>query len=61
MSRAMMRGIREKRTMVKLLKAFNEAPTQKNAARLLKHLTKHPMSACFIDQSTIDKAKEVAA
>ena len=57
----MMRGIREKRTMVKLLKAFSEAPTQKNAARLLKHLTKHPMSACFIDQSTIDKAKEVAA
>jgi len=57
----MMRDTIKDKTMNKLLEAFNKAPTQKNAARLLKHLNKHPMSACFVDQSTIDKAKEVAA
>lgn len=34
--------------MNKLLKAFMADPTGLTAARLLKHLQKHPMSECFL-------------
>ena len=46
--------------MIKLLNKFKAEPTKKNAQRLLKYLSKHPMSECFIDTDTYNKVVKVA-
>ena len=45
--------------MNKLIEAFTANPSAKTAARLLKHLDKHPMTACFLCPVIREAAKEL--
>tara|TARA_B110000238_G_C16022967_1_gene394050 strand:- start:359 stop:547 length:189 start_codon:yes stop_codon:yes gene_type:complete len=46
------------KTMDKLVAAFTANPNAKTAARLLKHLYKHPMCECFLDSDIKAAAKK---
>ena len=44
--------------MDKVLKAFMNNPTSLTAANLLNHLSKHPMSECFLPVGIKEQAIE---
>ena len=44
--------------MIKLLEAFNANPNAATAARIIKHISKHPMAACAIPPATMALIEE---